>query len=87
MGACFGDLSADCPHGSTYHVWGAFFCIPLSGFEQSYRLEVEKKCTEFAIQLEKAREEGDKKILEREVEILLLRRERRGCNAQTASSA
>ena len=38
-------------------------------------MEVEKKCTELAIQLEKAREEGDKKILEREVEILLLRRE------------
>ena len=39
-------------------------------------MEVEKKCTELAIQLEKAREEGDKKILEREVEILLLRREK-----------
>jgi len=39
------------------------------------RLEVEKRCTELAIQLEKAREEGEKKILENEVEMLLLRRE------------
>ena len=38
-------------------------------------MEVEKRCNELAIQLEKAREEGEKKILEREVEILLLRRE------------
>ena len=39
------------------------------------RLEVEKRCTELATQLEKAREEGEKKILENEVEKLLLRRE------------
>ena len=41
------------------------------------RLKVEKKCTELAIQLEKAREEVEKKILEIEVEKLVLSREER----------
>ena len=39
------------------------------------KLKAEKRCTELAIQLEKARDENEKKILESEVEILLLRRE------------
>ena len=39
------------------------------------RSEVEKRCAELAIQLEKAREEVEKKILENEVEKLLLRKE------------
>ena len=39
------------------------------------RLKVEKRCTELATQLEKASEKGEKKILENEVEKLLLRRE------------
>ena len=39
------------------------------------RLEVEKRCTELATQLEKASEKGEKKILENKVEKLLLRRE------------
>ena len=38
-------------------------------------MEVEKRCTELAIQLEKTKEECEKKILESEGEMLLLRRE------------
>ena len=38
-------------------------------------LEVEKRCTELAIQLERAREEAQIRILESEVKILTLRRE------------
>ena len=38
-------------------------------------LEVEKRCTELAIQLERAKEEAQMKILESEVKILTLRRE------------
>ena len=38
-------------------------------------MEVEKRCIKLATQLEKAREEGEKKILENEVEKLMLRRE------------
>ena len=38
-------------------------------------MEVEKRCTELVIQLEKAREEGETIILKNEVEMLLLRRE------------